>query len=357
MRQRSVTEAASWAVNVFSSGDAGVDCYRIPAIVTTANGTLVAFAEARYAWSCADDATREIVARSSVDGGKTWSRMVVAAGGLKNRVGNPYPIALRSGRIALVYVKHSAADGPCSIPGACGSGNGVVFSDDGGATWSPERDVSEQFGAAAGALPGPGSGVALDIAPFRERMLVVSHRGAYEEDYVTYSDDGGLTWTTQERTFPRMDEATFADLGDGQVLLSMRHAREQTLGRALARSFDFGMTWGPVHFDRSLAGAVCEGSLMQLGGRVFSSGPASTTSRARLTVRSSDDDGETWTKSLLVQAAASSGYSSLVRGPVGNDRTGGILFEAAGRAGGIHFTTFPLDMSLQGQHVRGDWLF
>lgn len=338
--QRDGVEASRWAVRVFSSGDAGVSCYRIPAVVSTPNGTLVAFAEARHG-GCADGGTREIAVRRSADGGRTWSAVGFAAGSRTNRVGNPYPIVLRSGRIVLVYVKHGAQDA-CGN-GGCGSGNGVVFSDDGGATWTPEHDVSEQFGRARGALTGPGSGVALEVSPGHERLLAVAHRGAYIEDYVTYSDDGGTTWTTQERTFPRMDEGTFADLGGGHVLLSMRHTQEPRLGRALARSRDFGLTWSPVEFDRSLVGPVCQGSLMHLGSRVYHSNPASGSSRGRLTVRSSEDGGRSWTRAVLVQARASMGYSSLLRAPVGDNATGGILFEAS-RSGCVDFTTFPLDM-------------
>eukprot|EP00971_Amphidinium_carterae_P127117 2518649-Amphidinium_carterae.1 len=90
-------------VQVFAAGD-NAPCYRIPAIVLTAKGSLLAFAEARWGVDhahCSGRTTQEIAVRRSTTFGRTWEPETAAAGGATNPVGNPMPIALRSGRVVL----------------------------------------------------------------------------------------------------------------------------------------------------------------------------------------------------------------------------------------------------------------
>lgn len=323
------------AGRVFSPGDRGISCFRIPAALRTVKGSLLAFAEARHG-GCGDGSVHEIALRRSVDHGETWGDVVFVVGDSKNFVGNPYPIAMLSGEVALVYVNHSKGHGA-----DLGSGTGVVFSSDDGVTWSQPSDISTGFGKAAGSLPGPGAGVELADS---KRLLVVSHHGAYVDDYISYSDDAGKSWTTVAQAFPKMDEATLADLGDGNVLLNMRHREEKTKGRAVARSSDGGSTWSNITFDRALIGPVCQGSLAAFNGSVYFSNPASPSSRSHLTVRRSGDGGLTWPSKLEIQAGGSAGYSSLVQGSVGDAQHGGILYESTS-PGCIDFATFPLALS------------
>ena len=327
------------AVRVFTAGDAGVTCFRIPAIVATPTGALLAFAEARHG-SCADDATREIALRRSTDGGLTWSAIQFVAGNASLPVGNPYPIADAT-RVALVVVLH--ADGGSGV----GTGNGVARSADDGATWTAL--AAADFGAARGALPGPGAGLASG-----GRWLVISHLGAYVDDYVTLSDDAGASWRAAPGAAPfaSMDEAVLADLGGGELIANFRHAAEPTLGRGVSRSFDGGLSWSNVSFDAALVGPVCQGALAVISppgsparGALYFSNPASATARANLTVRRSDDGGRTWGGgSVTIQAGVSSGYSSLLRRTIiGDDARSGILYEATDK-GCIDFSTFPLAM-------------
>ena len=66
----------------------------------------------------------------------------------------------------------------------------------------------------------------------------------------------------------------------------------------------------------------------------------STSARANITIKASDDSAATWSRGLLVEAAASAGYSCLVQGGVSSTR-GGILFEAVGTT--IAYAEFPLE--------------
>ena len=58
-------------IPVFTAGEEGYACYRIPAIVTTLEGTLLAFAEARRK-NCGDAGDIDLVLKRSTNGGKTW---------------------------------------------------------------------------------------------------------------------------------------------------------------------------------------------------------------------------------------------------------------------------------------------
>lgn len=330
------------SARVFNNGDLGV-CYRIPAVVMTKNHVLVAFAESRHG-GCGDSQVKQIAVSTSKDNGKTWSPVsfAVSAPTDAGNVGNPMPFALSDGRVALTYVYRNS--GGADV----GDGDAIVYSEDDGQTWSKPKDISDGFGEAKGSMPGPGAGIQLVSGSFsdRPRMLLVSHFGPYVDDYVTYSDDQGETWTTVAQKFPKMDEATMADLGGGEVLLNFRHQDERTKGRGVARSSDGGLTWMDISYDSALKGPVCQGSLAAFGGVTFFSNPASTLGRDHITVKQSMDGGRTWSGSYLIQAESSAGYSSLVQGPVGSRDFGGILFESSS-TGSIDFKTFPLAMSGQ----------
>ena len=56
-----------------------------------------------------------------------------------------------------------------------------------GKTWSASKDVSKDWGAASGSLPGPGNGVQTTTG----RLLVAAHHSAYVHDFIVWSDDEG----------------------------------------------------------------------------------------------------------------------------------------------------------------------
>ena len=111
-------------------------------------------------------------------------------------------------------------------------------------------------------------------------------------------------------------------------------------GRGVALSDDGGETWGPIRYDAALISPVCQASVATIGRTVYFSNPDSTSARANITIKASDDSAATWERQLLVEAAASAGYSCLVQGGVSSTR-GGILFEAVGTT--IAYAEFPLE--------------
>ena len=89
-------------IDIFQKGQDGYACFRIPAIVQSKSGTLLAFAEARKS-SCSDTGNIDLVAKRSEDGGKTWSHLISVWDDGDNVCGNPAPIVdQKTGRIILV---------------------------------------------------------------------------------------------------------------------------------------------------------------------------------------------------------------------------------------------------------------
>ena len=318
------------SVPVFSPGDGGVTCYRIPSIVQSPrDGILLAFAEARHG-SCGDSEVHEIALKRSHDSGETWSDVSFAVGNSSYFVGNPTVVALMDGTIMLIYAKHSKT---CN--GDCATGNGIVISKDTGETWSEPKDLN-YFGDKS--LPGPGTALETSTG----RILFVSHKGAYQNDYVTYSDDHGETWQTNKQNFPTMDEAQLTQLGNGSIMLNMRHKKSSMLGRATAISLDGGITFGPIRYDKTLISPVCQASIVTFNNITYFSNPADTNERDKITIRKSLDDARTWASSLHVHEGKTFGYSCLVDAELAQAKGhGGILFESSNSI--IAFAKFNLN--------------
>ncbi|MDO4558881.1 MAG: sialidase family protein, partial [Planctomycetia bacterium] len=139
----------SWAmsaeldhVTVFRSGEEGYSAYRIPTIVEAADGTLIAFCEARRN-SLADPGYEgqeiDLVARRSTDGGKTWGTMIMLHDADTNwSAANPTPLLDQTnGRIWCLYLLDvPGANTYRARPGTDDCKTLAIHSDDAGVTWS-----------------------------------------------------------------------------------------------------------------------------------------------------------------------------------------------------------------------------
>ena len=125
-------------VDVFAANDSlseGIQQFRIPALVLTARGTLIAFAEARTAPQT-DCGFKWIVARRSTDNGTTWSKSVDVAGRATPDFASGNPQAVfhpPSGRVVLVFGAKYIRGDPAA---RCSPGDAVFAVDDGGARWA-----------------------------------------------------------------------------------------------------------------------------------------------------------------------------------------------------------------------------
>jgi sialidase-1 len=330
---------------VFRAGEGGYHTYRIPALIATQKGTLLAFCEGRKN-SASDSGNIDLLLRRSFDGGRTWGPVQVVADLGDDTIGNPAPVVDRkTGTVLLLLTRNAGAVNERQINEGAAPPRTVWItrSKDDGATWSAPSDITAQTKRPEWTwyATGPGNGIQL-----RSGRLVVAcdHNTSNPNQrysHVIYSDDGGATWKIGGIAEAQTNESAVAEARDGSLVLNMRsyHGRNR---RAVQRSKDGGLTWGPLAFDETLVEPVCQASLIAgpKRGTMLFSNPAST-KRERMTVRYSKDDGRSWAASKVVHEGPA-GYSSLVV-----ERGGeiGLLYERGDRSAyeKITFARFGLD--------------
>lgn len=339
-------------IEVFKSGEDGYHTYRIPAIVATKKGTLLAFCEGRRG-SGSDSGDIDLLLKRSVDKGRTWSKAVVVADLGTDTVGNPAPVVDRdTGTILLLLTRNPGHVTEKQIVSGAVEETRTVWitaSRDDGATWSAPRDITSSVKRPDWTwyATGPGNGIQLRSGRF---VIACDHIVKGTEamhSHVIYSDDRGSTWQIGGVAEAKTNESAVAELQDGSLLLNMR-SYHGTNRRATARSTDRGQTWGPATLDDALIDPVCQGSLVRAvpagnrkgNGRLLFSNAAST-KRERMTVRLSNDDGKTWTFARTIHEGPAA-YSSLVVLP---DRSIGLLYERGDKRPyeRISFARFSLD--------------
>ena len=312
--------------DIYKAGDDGYTSFRIPALIRTPKGTLLAFCEGRRN-SASDTGDIDIVLKRSSDNGKTWSSVQKVADLGEDTIGNPAPVVERkSGAILLLLTSNPGRVSEKQIiDGTAPSGRRVWItrSTDDGHTWSAPVDITGQTKRPDWTwyATGPGNGIQL-----RSGRLVIAcdHNVAGTNErhsHVIYSDDGGATWKIGGVAEDKTNESAVAQLKNGDLLLNMRsyHGKNR---RAVQRSTDGGLTWSPLEFDQTLIEPVCQASLISDGKRLLFSNPAATT-RSRMTVRISTDGGGTWPVSRVVHEGPAA-YSSLAM--LGGSRVG-LLYE------------------------------
>lgn len=304
-------QAAITQTVLFNKGDAGYGCYRIPAIVKTKAGTLLAFAEARRAW-CADSQEIDLVLRRSDDDGRTWSATQTVLSGTDgdpNAVatrGNPAPIVdYQTGRIVLLTTMDPGTTSRPRTPY-------VQFSDDDGKTWSKAKNIGGMIDDPAWGwyATGPVHGIQLTRGAHAGRLVAGTNydNGAGQNaGQLVYSDDHGETWhkgATDLRSDATPQEISVVEKVDGGVYAGARNnAGTSGASRMAAVSNDGGQTFAaPFATIAGLTTPVVQGSLQRLRAvdqgdkynRILFASPADPDRRRYLTIRSSFDEGKTW---------------------------------------------------------------
>ncbi|GHK03911.1 hypothetical protein SY2F82_66100 [Streptomyces sp. Y2F8-2] len=343
---------------LFRSGTAGYGCFRIPTIVRTKAGTLLAFAEARRSPSCADRGAIDIVVRRSTNGGRTWGPIRVALAGSDTDPetpytrGNPSPVAdLRTGDVHLLSTSEPAEPGGKRLPR-------VQRSTDDGLTFGAPKPLPRLADPQDGWFgTGPSHGIQLKRGDKAGRLVV----GAYESPPrpgqdpqlvgVLYSDDGDewFASATADSAGPGMEpgEPTVAELDNGNVYINARNNNGSSSGhRTHAVSTDSGATVPAQQVVPSLTTPEVQASVLALeqtyratpGDTLVLSAPSHPTDRQNMRIRYSTDRGTTWHDAAQINAKRA-GYSDLVEltdGEIGLVYEGGDGFSAAN----IYFNRF-----------------
>lgn len=324
---------------IFKSGDEGYACFRIPAIVSTKSGALLAFAEGRKT-GCGDAGDIDLVLKRSFDFGKTWSSLQVVWSDSSNTCGNPAPVVdLNTGDIVLLSTWNLGTDHEAQIINQKSVNTRRIFllrSGDEGETWSIPKEITDQV-----KLPtwtwyatGPGNGIQLQSGVHKNRLVIpCDHIEAQTKKYfshIIFSDDAGASWQLGGTTpTDQVNECAVVELYNGDLLLNMRNYNKQRL-RQTSISKDGGESWLALVPDTVLIEPVCQASLISypaLGKKALAfSNPASTNARKNMTVRISKDAGKTWKKQALLYNGPSA-YSNLVA--LSNKKLA-CLYEAGG---------------------------
>jgi len=318
--------------DLYTGGDHGYKAYRIPSLVVTTKGTLLAFCEGRKD-NIRDHGDIDLVLRRSTDAGKTWSEQAIVyeEGGTKKiTIGNPCPVVDReTGTVWLAF---------------CRDNRDVLMthSDDDGKNWTRPIEITadvkgENWGWYA---TGPGHGIQLARGKYKGRLVFPCDHGTKEggRSHVFVSDDHGKTFVLTQATGWKMNECEVVELIDGRLLLSMRNGLGKGQ-RAFSISKDGGGTWSAPKLNPHVYCPVCQSSIHRYSWEpnvLLYSAPGGP-GRIEMTVRVSCDEGKTWPVAKRIDEAGS-GYSDLAVLPDGSV----CCFFESGWRKPLVFAKFPL---------------
>lgn len=264
--------------------DARMYGYRIPSLLTTKEGTVLAFCERRLGLH--DHAQNDLVVRRSADGGQSWGKEIVVFEDGMNSINDPLTVQLADGRVMMMfarfpYGRHARNAGWIKM-----AENGyddpkvnvltfVTFSDDDGKTWSKPKDISKSVKPEHW-INANSPGAMIQIRRGQNKGRIVNglwgtvpdaeRKGRTWEIVVVYSDDLGTTWNRSdplkdpEKGFP--NECQIAEAANGDLVLISRNQGGEAK-RKKSISQDGGLTWSVIKTDESLPSVACMGSIVK----------------------------------------------------------------------------------------------
>jgi sialidase-1 len=299
-------------------GKNGFASYRIPGIVNTAAGSLLAYYETRT--SKGDWCARGIGLKRSTDGGKSWSERTMIAYDPEMTVGNPVMIAARDGLVHFLWLKDMRQPF-------------YQVSSDDGLTFSEPISLLDCMNSYRSELDwslfafGPGHGIELDNGRLLVPVWLCNGEGNnhYPTQITTIiSDDKGKTWQRGEIIYGDNDEfAPFANpnetqavqLTNGNIMLNIRHSGTDR-HRYVSISQNGQDNFATPYSDQALPDPRCFGSILRSGRNILFVNCANNivedngkSARTNLTVRMSNDDAKTWKYSRKI--AYYGGYADI----------------------------------------------
>ena len=325
---------------LFKSGDDGYNTFRIPAMVVTNNGTILAFAEGRRN-SRSDTGDIDMVLKRSTDGGETWSKLQVVWDDQENVCGNPAPVVDReTGTIFLFMTWNLGTDREPQIIDQTSKDTRRIFitqSTDNGVSWTTPAEITKDVKQDNWTwyATGPCQGIQIVHGPYKGRLIIpCDHIEAETNKYFShaiYSDDHGKTWKLGGTTpVDQVNECTVAEIADGKLLLNMRNYDRTQKSRKTVVSSDGGITWTDFKSDEVLVEPICQAAMHRYSfsqegiSRLLFSNPANAETRSNMTLRLSYDDGANWSKTMVLHPGPAA-YSEVVRLPNGDI---GCFYEA-----------------------------
>ncbi len=330
---------------LFSGGDDGIDTYRIPALITAANGDLVACVDGRH-YSGADlkdSMDIDIVFKRSTDHGVSWSSM--------NKVcdfGYGYPASDASlildrttGEIFCFYNYMDQNNAPGEYRFY------LQRSTDCGATWGSSLDFTDQISEPSWTndfkFMTSGRGIQLQNGRLLHNLVKSG------EVYLFGSDDHGASWQRIDVPVRPANESKVVELTDGSLMVNSRVSYEAD-ARWVHVSDDEGQSWTSLP-DPNLADPGCNASIIRYTSkkdgyakdRLLFCNASNADVRTDLAVRISYDEGKSWSAGKIIDTGDLNGYSSLT---ICEDGSIAVLYEGDNT---IIFARFTLEALTDGK--------
>ena len=330
--------------DLFEAGTSGYATYRIPGIVVTNRGTLLAYCEARKSLH-GDWGTIDIMMRRRADGENTWAKKRKLVN-IEGKVAQN-PVALKQN---LAKQGEITINNPVAIVDRQTSAVHFLFcveyarcyymrSDDDGETFTEPADITGTFETFREdydwkvLATGPGHGIQLENGRLLVPVWLSTGTGghAHRPSCVSliYSDDHGQSWRRGQIVVAHPNpvnpsETVPVQLHDGRVMFNIRHESKPRF-RGICFSPDGATGWSQITYDEQLPEPVCMGSIIrftkqpaQKKNRILFANPHNPDNRERknVTVKLSYDEGKTWPVAKSIEPGIS-GYSDLAVGPDG----------------------------------------
>lgn len=331
---------------VRKAGDDQVNTYRIPGIVQTDKGTILAVYDIRYKNSSDLPGNIDVGLSRSTNNGQTWEPMKIVMDmgepHENNGVGDPAilfdPVTKKIWVVALWSKGNRSIAG--SKPGLSPDTTGqlvIISSNDDGLNWTKPVSITPAVKKPEWHLffNGPGTGIAMKNGTL---VFAAQYWDAKRKPYSTiiYSKDHGANWQGKiDGPKENTTESQVVETTDGILMLNMRDNRGQY--RSIATTKDLGSSWTEHRssYDE-LLDPVCMASIMKKSvgmgnGKkdiLFFSNPATISGRYNMTIKASTDMGLSWQPAhqLLVDERMGYGYSSLTDI---DQKTVGLLYEGS----------------------------
>jgi sialidase-1 len=309
--------------DLFQAHQGGYALYRIPGIVVTRRGTVLAYAEARRNTGSDWDDIDLLVRRGFAP---PWT-LPRLAGIERNPVAiernqgkpewrtynNPVMIAARAGGVHFLF---------------CAEYMRVFYchSGDDGRTFSQPREITAALEPLRKDFPwrvvatGPGHGIELRngrlVVPVWIALGTEGNGHGPSVNTTIYSDDRGRSWRCGEIAiaghpeFPSANETALIEHADGRVTMNVRTTSKHNR-RTILMSPDGATRWSTPLFDEMLTDPNCAAGLVRVPGKrlwAFTNPDALT--RRNLTLRVSRDEGRTWETVRVIEPGPSA-YSDL----------------------------------------------
>ena len=300
-----------------NSMNSEVFCYRIPSLVTTTNGTLIAAIDERNN-SCGDlkwNRDINIVIRKSFDDGKTWTKIEkIVDYPLGRSASDPSMIVDKKTNEIFLFFNYMDLDNAKDIYRFM-----VIKSSDNGENWSKPVEITNNI---------------IKKGWEKDFMFITSGRGIQTKDgtllhclvnlnkgtHVFGSKDHGKSWFLIDTPLSPGDESKIVELSNGNWLVNSRVNSNDSRYSHISK--DNGQTW-VTYKNTDLKDPGCNASLINYDEFLLFTNAFNSKYRKNLSLSISEDQGKTWAKNQTIYTGESA-YSSMTKLKNGDI---GVFFE------------------------------